>query len=39
MAGEAERVVGLRRLYVCLTRVVTSLTVVHTRPLPDLLTS
>jgi hypothetical protein len=30
---------GLRRLYVCLTRAVTSLTVVHTKPLPSQLTS
>jgi hypothetical protein len=33
--GEADRVTGLRRLYVCLTRAVTSLSVVHARPLPD----
>ena len=34
---EPDRVTGLRRLYVCLTRAVTSLTVVHARPLPELL--
>jgi DNA helicase IV len=28
---------GLARLYVCLTRAVTTLTVLHTRPLPDQL--
>ncbi|MDQ3416452.1 MAG: hypothetical protein M3474_05020 [Actinomycetota bacterium] len=39
VAGEPEPVVGVRRLYVCLTRAVTSLTVLHARPLPDLLTS
>ena len=33
--GEADRVTGLRRLYVCLTRAVTSLSIVHARPLPD----
>ena len=30
---------GLRRLYVCLTRAVTSLTVLHTDNLPDELGS
>ncbi len=35
VAGEVERVVGVRRLYACLTRAVSSLSVVHTRPLPD----
>ncbi len=35
VAGEADRVTGLRRLYVCLTRAVTSLTVLHTQGLPD----
>jgi hypothetical protein len=34
VAGEPDRVTGLRRLYVCLTRAVTSLVVVHTAPLP-----
>jgi DNA helicase IV len=35
VAGEADRVTGLRRLYVCLTRAVTSLVVVHAQPLPS----
>ena len=35
VAGEPEEVIGLRRLYVCLTRAVTSLTVLHVDPLPD----
>jgi hypothetical protein len=35
VAGEPDRVTGLRRLYVCLTRAVTSLVVVHTAPLPS----
>jgi DNA helicase IV len=34
VAGEADRVTGLRRLYVCLTRAVTSLVVLHTEDLP-----
>ena len=34
-AAEADELTGLRRLYVCLTRAVTSLVVVHDRPLPD----
>jgi DNA helicase IV len=34
VAGEPDRATGLRRLYVCLTRAVTSLTVVHAEPLP-----
>jgi len=34
VAGEADRVTGLRRLYVCLTRAVTSLVVLHSKPLP-----
>jgi len=33
--AEADRVTGLRRLYVCLTRAVTSLTVLHARDLPE----
>ena len=37
VAGEPDEVTGLRRLYVCLTRAVTSLVVVHTAELPDLL--
>ncbi len=35
VAGEADRVTGLRRLYVCLTRAVTSLVVLHTGDLPE----
>jgi DNA helicase IV len=35
VAGEPDRVTGLRRLYVCLTRAVTSLTVLHEDPLPE----
>lgn len=35
VAGGADRVTGLRRLYVCLTRAVTSLVVLHTRDLPE----
>jgi DNA helicase IV len=34
VAGEPDEVTGLRRLYVCLTRAVTSLVVVHSEPLP-----
>ncbi|MCW2814750.1 MAG: Superfamily and helicase-like protein, partial [Nocardioides sp.] len=34
VAGEHDRVTGLRRLYVCLTRAVTSLVVLHDEPLP-----
>jgi DNA helicase IV len=33
--GEADEVTGLRRLYVCLTRAVTSLVVLHERDLPS----
>lgn len=33
--GEPDEITGLRRLYVCLTRAVTSLAIVHTRPLPE----
>ncbi len=33
-AAEADAVTGLRRLYVCLTRAVTSLVVLHTKPIP-----
>jgi superfamily I DNA/RNA helicase len=33
--GETSTWQGLRRLYVVLTRAVTGLTVVHSRPLPD----
>ena len=35
VAGEADRVTGLRRLYVCLTRAVTSLAILHVDPLPE----
>ncbi|WP_180937016.1 HelD family protein [Nocardioides ungokensis] len=35
VAGEPDRVTGLRRLYVCLTRAVTSLVVLHSEPLPS----
>jgi DNA helicase IV len=34
VAAEPDEVTGLRRLYVCLTRAVTSLVVLHERPLP-----
>ena len=34
VAGEPDETTGLRRLYVCLTRAVTSLIVVHGEPLP-----
>ena len=37
VAGEADEVTGLRRLYVCLTRAVTSLIVVHHHDLPEAL--
>jgi DNA helicase IV len=35
VGAEPDRVTGLRRLYVCLTRAVTSLVVIHQAPLPD----
>lgn len=35
VAAEPDRVTGLRRLYVCLTRCVSSLVVVHAQSLPD----
>ena len=38
VSGEADRVTGLRRLYVCLTRAVTSLVVLHAEDLPAELT-
>lgn len=38
VAAEADRRTGLRRLYVCLTRAVTSLVVLHTEDLPPELT-
>ena len=37
VAGEPDETTGLRRLYVCLTRAVTSLIVVHARDLPTAL--
>ena len=37
VAGEPDEVTGLRRLYVCLTRAVTSLVIVHSEDLPALL--
>jgi DNA helicase IV len=37
VAAEPDEVVGLRRLYVCLTRAVTSLVVLHGQPLPAAL--
>ncbi|GAA5027064.1 HelD family protein [Actinopolymorpha pittospori] len=35
VAAEHDEVTGLRRLYVCLTRAVTSLRVLHAEPLPE----
>jgi DNA helicase IV len=35
VTGEPDQVTGLRRLYVCLTRAVTSLVIVHAGPLPE----
>jgi hypothetical protein len=37
VAGEPDEVTGLRRLYVCLTRAVSSLVVVHSASLPTAL--
>jgi DNA helicase IV len=37
VAAEPDTTTGLRRLYVCLTRAVTSLVVVHADPLPPAL--
>jgi DNA helicase IV len=37
VAGEADERTGLRRLYVCLTRAVTSLVVLHSEDLPVVL--
>jgi DNA helicase IV len=39
VAGDDDELTGLRRLYVCLTRAVTSLTVLHSEPLPAPLRS
>ncbi|WP_435867627.1 HelD family protein [Streptomyces xanthophaeus] len=36
--GEPDERTGLRRLYVCLTRAVSGLTLVHSAPLPQTLT-
>jgi DNA helicase IV len=36
--AEPDMRTGLRRLYVVLTRAVSSLTVIHSRPLPPELT-
>ncbi len=35
VAGEPDRLTGLRRLYVCLTRAVTGLVVLHAEELPE----
>ena len=37
VAGEADERTGLRRLYVCLTRAVTSLAILHSEDLPAAL--
>jgi DNA helicase IV len=37
VSGEPDERTGLRRLYVCLTRAVTSLAILHTRDLPAVL--
>nr|WP_235947959.1 hypothetical protein [Candidatus Frankia alpina] len=39
VAGEPHPLLGLRRLYVVLTRAVSELTVVHAEPLPAALRS
>jgi DNA helicase IV len=39
VAAEPDRTTGLRRLYVCLTRAVTSLVIAHSEPLPDELSA
>jgi DNA helicase IV len=38
VAGEPDERTGLRRLYVCLTRAVSGLAVLHAAPLPEALT-
>lgn len=38
VSGEPDTRTGLRRLYVCLTRAVSGLTLLHAAPLPDPLT-
>jgi hypothetical protein len=37
VAAEPAEMTGLRRLYVCLTRAVSSLQVLHAKPLPAAL--
>lgn len=37
VAAEPDERTGLRRLYVCLTRAVSGLTVLHAAPLPGAL--
>jgi DNA helicase IV len=37
VAAEPDETTGLRRLYVCLTRAVSSLHVLHAQPLPAAL--
>jgi DNA helicase IV len=39
VSAEPDEVTGLRRLYVCLTRAVSSLVVLHAQPLPAALAS
>ena len=39
VAAEPDRVTGLRRLYVCLTRAVSGLQVLHADPLPPELST
>nr|WP_258016434.1 AAA family ATPase [Streptomyces sp. AJS327] len=39
VAAEPDERTGLRRLYVCLTRAVSGLLVVHAQPLPEALTA
>jgi DNA helicase IV len=39
VAAEPDRVTGLRRLYVCLTRAVTSLVIAHSQALPEELSA
>ncbi|MEU4391178.1 AAA family ATPase [Kribbella sp. NPDC023855] len=39
VSGEPDERTGLRRLYVCLTRAVTSLAILHSEDLPEVLTT
>ncbi|WP_433009585.1 HelD family protein [Kribbella sp. CA-294648] len=39
VSGEPDERTGLRRLYVCLTRAVTSLAILHSQDLPEVLTA